>query len=65
MMHARLRVLPRSLFSQRIPGLNISLEAGGRFIMPVDKASFTDAMPLVALRVPKQRCQELMRKFKG
>lgn len=36
-----------------------------RLEMPVDKTSFTEALPLLALRVPKQRCQELMKKFRG
>eukprot|EP00967_Tisochrysis_lutea_P106749 scaffold164015_cov21-Tisochrysis_lutea.AAC.1 len=31
----------------------------------VNKAEFNITKHVVALRVPKQRCQELMRKFKG
>lgn len=36
-----------------------------RFVMPVDKELFKEVMPVLALRIPKQKCQEMMKKFRG
>jgi hypothetical protein len=39
--------------------------ANQRFIMPVDKEIFKEVMPVLALRIPKHKCQEMMKKFRG
>ena len=58
------------MLSSRIPILirAVSVSAIRRqllAIMPVDKDAFKEIMPVVALRIPKQRCQEMMKRFKG